>query len=104
MTKEVKKSTSKKKGNKSKKMSNNIPDYKDDLFFEPRKTWEDFINYCNNKSIEGQIDYDSFGEFVEINNLKFYKSGKIRIKGMIGSISKDRNFEQFINVINDMFL
>lgn len=106
MTKAVKQSTckSRKKKIDLEIINNNEPDYENNLFFEPKMTWDDFINYCNNKAIEGLIDHDIFGEFLKIGKMRFYKSGTIKISTMIGIVSKNRTIEQYKAIIDNLYL
>lgn len=69
-----------------------------------KKTWDDFIQYIHDKDIMYFISEDMFGIYVEINYLQFYKSGKIRIKDIIGVVAKDRTFEQYITIIKNLFI
>lgn len=69
-----------------------------------KKTWDDFIQYIHDKDIMHSIDEDMFGVYVEINYLQFYKSGKIRIKNIVGVMTKDRTFEQYITIVKNLFV
>lgn len=111
MTKAAKQSISERKNAKTIKISNNIdtsgdnaPDYKNNLYFEPKITWNDFMNYCNNKVSNNKIDSDIFGEYVKIGFIKFYKSGTIRLENLVGSIAKNRTYEQYKEIISNLYL
>lgn len=108
MTKVVKQLVSKTKKVKNKIIENtsgdNAPDYKNNLYFEPKMTWEDFIKYCDDNKVKGIINHDAFGEFLKIDRLQFYKSGRIKISNLIGSISKNRTFEQYKEIIHNLYL
>ena len=106
MTKVVKQSVSKTKKSETIKElpGSNAPDYENDLYFEPRMTWDDFINFCNDSKIGSLVDNDMFGEFVIINKLKFYKSGNIRLDNIVGSITRNRTFEQYKEIIKNIYL
>ena len=45
-----------------------------------------------------------FGEFVIVNKLKFYKSGNIRLDNVVGSITRNRTFEQYKEIIKNIYL
>ena len=106
MTKAVKQLVSKAKKSKMTKElpGSNAPDYENNLYFEPRMTWDDFIKYCHNNKIEGLIDHDIFGEFLIIDKFKFYKSGNVRLNNIIGTIAKNRTFEQYKEIIHNLYL
>ena len=69
-----------------------------------KKTWDDFIQYVSDCEIVHTINEDMFGVYVEIGYLQFYESGKIRIKNIVGVITKDRTFEQYIAIIKNLFV
>lgn len=106
MTKAVKQSTSKSRKKKIdlEIINNNEPDHENNLYFEPKMTWNDFINFCNDNEIESLIDHDIFGEFIIIGKLKFYKSGNIRLDNIVGSVTKDRTFEQYKEILKNLYL
>ena len=108
MTKAVKQSVSKTKNSKKNIqltiLTNNEPDYENNLYFAPKMTWKDFLNYCNENKIENLINRDTFGEYVEIKKIRFYESGTVRIADMIGSITKKRTFEQYKEIVENLYL
>ena len=106
MTKAVRQSVSKlrKKTINKEIISNNEPDYENNLFFQPKMTWNDFVNFCNDSKIGSLVDSDMFGEFVIVNKLKFYKSGNIRLDNVVGSITRNRTFEQYKEIIKNIYL
>jgi hypothetical protein len=69
-----------------------------------KKTWDDFIRYISDCELVHIINENMFGVYVEIGYLQFYKSGKIRIKDIIGVVAKDRTFEQYITIIKNLFI
>lgn len=106
MTKAVRQSVSKlrKKTINEEIISNNEPDYENNLFFQPKMTWNDFVDFCNDSKIGSLVDSDMFGEFVIVNKLKFYKSGNIRLDNIVGSITRNRTFEQYKEIIKNIYL
>lgn len=53
-------------------MSNNAPDYEDNLVFPPTITWTEFVEWA--KSIKGAEVYESY---IVIDDLQFTKVGEI---------------------------
>ena len=106
MTKAVKQSVSKSRKKKIdlEIINNNKPDYENNLYFEPKMTWDDFVNFCNDNKIGSLVDSDMFGEFVIVNKLKFYKSGNIRLDNVVGSITRNRTFEQYKEISKNIYL
>ena len=37
-------------------INNNEPDYENNLCFEPKMTWDDFVNFCNDNKIRSLVD------------------------------------------------
>ena len=109
MTKAVKQSVSKTKA-KIKEMllessGDNAPDYHGNLFFEPKMTWTDLIEWCNDKKVIYKLDKNMFGNYILIDCMEFYENGKINVKGVVGSLARNRSFEQFkelIRILKDL--
>lgn len=81
-------------------MSNNAPDYKDDLAFEPEMTWEEFKNWCKN------FDILIKETFVYYNGLYFYDDGDIVVRvgdyeGIL--VSKNRTYKQMQEIIKNLY-
>jgi len=102
LTKAVKQSTSKTKSKKVKfeSFNNNEPDYESDLYFEPKMTWTDFIKWCDDKNIAYKLDKNMFGNYVLIDCIEFYESGKVKVKDTVGSLAHNLSFERFKELIS----
>lgn len=58
-------------------MSNNAPDYEDNLVFEPEITWEDLCRYAESKGCEIK------GSFIKLNGLAFIENNKMLASGKL---------------------
>lgn len=71
---------------------NNEPDYKDNLVFEPKMTWEEFCQYVKENVICEETDIAVRVSFWA-GSLVFYKNGKIKdTEGY--KLAEDRTYEQ----------
>lgn len=107
MTKAVKQSASKTKSKKVKleSFNDNSPDYENNLYFEPKMTWTDLIKWCNDKKVVYKLYKNIFGNYILIDCIEFYENGKINVKGVVGSLARNRSFEQFkelISILKDL--
>ena len=102
MTKAVKQSVSKVKTKKVnlELLNNNEPDYENNLYFQPKLTWVDFIKWCDDNKLVYKLDKNIFGNYILVDCLEFYENGKINIKGVVGSLARNRSFEQFKDLIS----
>lgn len=81
-------------------MSNNTPDYNEDLAFKPEFTWKELCGYAKSK---GALIGD--GNF-EFENLTFFEDGDITFsEGFDGFyyIARKRTYEQMKTIIEALW-
>lgn len=73
-------------------MSNNTPDYENDIVFEPKMTWEDLVSWAKSIGIE-----DCHSEtFIRCNGLAFINNNSMLASGII---TRNISYEQMQAVL-----
>lgn len=83
--------------------NDNTPDYINNLVFL-QLTWQNFIDFLNYHEIQYIESKDTFGKYVNIKDLLFYESGKIKLKDKVSSITQKRTIQQMRDIVVNLFL
>lgn len=75
-------------------MSNNAPDYEDNLAFEPKMTWENLCEYAKNKGC------DIRGDFIRSKGIAFISNNKMLASGVL---TENISFERMKAIIENMY-
>lgn len=79
------------------------PSY-DDLAFEHKMTWEQFVEWAQNFAEQKNIcfrhdEYYPYGEFINLDNLTFYSSGDFATRETGEMIGYDLSYESMQTII-----
>jgi hypothetical protein len=81
-------------------MSNNTPDYNDNLAFEPKMTWEELCEWVKeNKSLPADTLISE--RYIEIRQLTFYKGHEV--DAGITIIAEECTYEQMKTIIEALW-
>lgn len=83
--------------------NNNTPDYINNLVFL-ELTWQNFIDFLDYHEIKYIESKDAFGKYVNIKDLLFYESGKIKLKDKVSSLAQKRTIQQMRDIVASLFL
>lgn len=60
-------------------MSNNTPDYRDDLFFDPEISWTEQKKWIKNFTQSHQLDYREHDDNVDVSTIVIWKNGDVSV-------------------------
>ena len=71
------------------------PDYKDDLVFEPKMTWEELCEYAKSKHLDVVNQKDGLC-FIRCDGVILIKNNRILASGII---TENRSYEQMYQIM-----